>query len=210
MVNILLADDHVIIRNALQVIIENYISNSVIEHAYDGCSAFEKIKSNTYQLIILDVNIPGTDAVGLVSDILALYPEAKILMFSMNTERMYARKFLKLGAMGYLSKSSQASEIIKAIDNILNNKLYITSSLLQSLTKDMLDDRNNNPFRQLSRRELEIAKLFLAGDSLTNICNKLQLHTSTVATYKARIMGKLNCKNIPEVDSLATLYNVTF
>ncbi len=210
MVKILLADDHAIIHSGLQIIIRNYISRSVVEHAWDGNSAFEKVKKNTYHLIILDINMPETDAVSLVTDILVFNPKARILMFSRNDEHIYARKFLKMGAMGYLSKNSPEIEITKAIGNILNNKRYISSSLLQSLTKDILDNRSSNPFLELSRREFEIVKHFLTGEFLTNISANLRLHTSTVATYKARILEKLNCKNMLETASLAQLHDISF
>src|SRR5450631_2364190 len=101
MVKILLADDHEVIRAGLKVYIGNMIPHSVIEETGDGDTAYEKIKHNDYGLIILDINIPDTDAFGLVSNILAVKPGSRILIFSMNAEEIYARKYLELGALGY-------------------------------------------------------------------------------------------------------------
>ncbi len=145
MVKILLADDHAGIRNGLQIIIGQSIPHSVIEYAWDGISVLEKAKNNSYQLIILDANLPKTNVMRLVTDILLFNPMARILVLCIHAEQTFAKKFLKLGAMGYLSKNSPEIEITKAIGNILNNKLYVSSSLLQKLTKEMLKDRTASP-----------------------------------------------------------------
>ena len=118
MANILLADDHFIIRRGLKLIIENFMPHSKIDEADDGDSSFEKIKENDYDLLILDVNMPNTDSFVLVSNILALKPGMKILMFSMNDEEVYAKRFLKIGVMGYLKKDEHEGEIEKAITTV--------------------------------------------------------------------------------------------
>src|SRR5674476_1601695 len=108
MIKILLADDHAIIRAGLKTYIQNIIPHTSIEEAYDGDSTFEKIKHNDYALIILDINMPATDSFGLVSNILAVKPESKILIFSMNSEEVYTKKLLNLGVLGYLNKAAFA------------------------------------------------------------------------------------------------------
>lgn len=152
MIQILLADDHAIIRAGLKTYIQNIIPDSTIEEAFDGNSTFEKIKDNDYALIILDINMPATDSFGLVSNILAIKPESKILMFSMNSEEIFAKKYLNLGALGYLNKDASADEIKHAINNVMNNKRYMSSSLTQTLTDSALGKKANsqNPFDLLS------------------------------------------------------------
>ena len=208
MINILLADDHGIIRTGLKIFISNYIAHSVIDEAHDGDSAFKKIKEKDYQLIVLDVNMPDTDSFGLVSNILAFKPDANILMFSMNAEELYAKKYLQLGAQGYLSKASSEAEIKNAIDNVLKAKRYISTSLNQALTEEALGKKSNNPFDNLSPREFEILLHLLRGESLAQICHALNLQTSTVGTHKARIFEKLHCNNIIEISAMAKVYNI--
>ena len=133
MIKILHTDDDPIMRIWLKVIIKNFFPNCLIDEAEDGDSAFEKIKENEYQLIISDINMPQTDTFGLISSILELKPESKILMYSSNEEEEYAKQFLQLGAMGYLKKDAPQPEIKKAIDNCLNNKKYLSSSFIQVL-----------------------------------------------------------------------------
>jgi DNA-binding NarL/FixJ family response regulator len=209
MIKILLADDHAIIRAGLKIFIENTIAHSVIDEADDGDCAFEKIKKNDYDLVILDVNMPGTDSFGLVNNILALKADSKILMFSMNAEEVYAKKYLQLGAKGYLSKASSEDEITKALNTVLDNKRYISASLSQSLTEDALGRKPENPFDSLSPREFEIVQHLVRGESLSEICDKLNLHASTVGTHKARIFEKLGCSNIIDISQLAKVHKVT-
>src|SRR6266446_10657147 len=113
MAKFLLVDDHLILRTGLKLIIENFMPDSKIDEAFDSDSSFEKIKKNNYDLLILDVIMPNTDSFELVSNILALKPEMKILMFSMHDEEVYAKRFLKMGVMGYLKKDEHEAEIQK-------------------------------------------------------------------------------------------------
>ena len=209
MIRILLADDHAIIRAGLKTYIQNIIPDSNVEEAFDGNSTFEKIKDNDYALIILDINMPATDSFGLVSNILAIKPESRILMFSMNSEEIFAKKYLNVGALGYLNKDASADEIKHAINNVMNNKRYMSSSLMQSLTESALGKKanNQNPFDLLSSRELEIVRHLMKGESVSQIGAYLNLHTSTVGTHKARILEKLNCKNVIGINELARVHN---
>ena len=206
--NILLVDDHAIIRAGLKIYIETIIPFSIIDEASDGDAAFEKIKKQDYDLLIMDVNMPGTDSFGLVSNIIAIKPGSKILMISMNAEEIYAKKYLKLGAKGYISKDAPESEIKTAIDTVLNNKRYISSSLSQALTEEALGNKSTNPFDNLSPQEFKIIQFIIRGESVSDISQKLNLHTSTVGTHKARIFKKLNCKNIVDINALARVYRI--
>ncbi len=209
MPNLLIIDDHTIIRTGLKMIIEHFLPHSKIDEAVDGDSAFERIKNTDYDLLILDVNMPNTDTFVLINNILALKPGSKILMFSMNSEEIYAKRFLKMGAMGYVRKDAPEDEIKTAITTVLNNKRYVSATLSEILLKD-LDSKNNseNPFDKLSPREFEIVQHLIYGDSVSVICQKLTLHSSTVGTHKARIFEKLNCTNIIDLNAMAKLHNI--
>lgn len=206
--NILLVDDHAIIRAGLKIYIENIIPFSIIDEASTGDIAFEKIKKKDYDLLIMDVNMPGTDSFGLVSNVMAIKPSSKILMISMNAEEIYAKKYLKLGAKGYISKDAPETEIKAAIDTVLNNKRYISSSLSQVLTEEALGNKSPNPFDSLSTQEFKILQFIIRGESVGDISQKLNLHTSTIGTHKAIIFKKLNCKNIVDIHALAKVYKI--
>lgn len=208
MVNILLADDHAIIRAGLKIFISDHIAHAVIDEAADGDTAFKMFKEKDYQLIILDVNMPNTDSFGLVNNIIAYKEDAKVLMFSMNAEEIYAKKYLQLGAHGYLSKTAPEAEIKNALDAVMKGKRYISPALSQSITEDALGRKSANPFDNLSPREFEIVLHLIKGESLAEICQALALQPSTVGTHKARIFEKLKCNNIIDINTLAKVFNV--
>jgi two-component system invasion response regulator UvrY len=208
MANILIADHHPIIRMGLKTFIENFLPQSIIEEAFDEESTFDKIKDNDFHLIILDVNIPGPDSFALVTSILRLKPDSKILIFSTKAEDIYAKRLLELGIKGYLAKSSDLSEIKKAIENILLNKKYLSATLIQLLTDQTSGKNYTNPFDTLSVREFEVAQHLLKGETVTEISGKFNLAKSTISTYKKRIFEKLNCRNIIAINSLAMANSV--
>ncbi|HZW69618.1 MAG TPA: response regulator transcription factor [Hanamia sp.] len=209
MAELLLVDDHSIVRAGLRLLIEDFLPHTHIDEATDGDSAFRKIKDHHYDLIIMDVNMPNTDSLGTLQSILSFKPSARIIMFSMNSEDVYAKRYLKMGAMGYLRKDAQNEEIKKAISTVLNNKRYISPELNQKLLTELhSNSRSENPFDNLSPREFEIVQHLAHGDSVAEISNKLNLHTSTVGTHKARIFEKLKCNNIIELTNLAKVNGV--
>lgn len=208
MINILLADDHAILRAGLRIFISNHFSHSIIDETDNGDAAFKKIKEKDYQLIVLDVNMPQTDSFGLVSNIIALKPASNILMFSMNAEEIYAKKYLLLGAKGFLSKTSPESEMEKALDLVVRGQRYISPELNHVLTEDILGNKSINPFEKLSDREFEIVLHLLKGETHAEICSALFLQPSTVSTHKARLFEKLKCTNIIDLLSLAKVHNV--
>jgi two-component system, NarL family, invasion response regulator UvrY len=207
--DILLVDDHPIIIDGLKLVIKNFIAHCKIDMANDGDTAFEKIKHNNYDLIIMDVSLPNTDSFNTVSNILAIKPGSKILMFSMNPEEMFAKRYLRMGAIGYISKDAPLNEIKNAIESVLQNNRYISPGLKEKLAMDVLDNNNQeNQFDKLSPREFEIVQHLVHGDSVSQISKILNLHTSTIGTHKARIFEKLHCHNIVELTTMAKVHNI--
>jgi len=208
MIRILLADDHEVIRSGLKYFISSIVAHPVIHEAWDGNSTLEKVKENEYHLIIMDLNMPQTNCFELLSSIIDLRPGSKILIFSINPEDVHAKRYLQMGAKGYVNKNASASELAKAINTILEDKQYISTALSEALAENMTSKKTDNPFDNLSAREFEIVQQLIQGRSLTDIRYALHLKSSTVSTYKGRIFEKLNCKNIIEVVQLAKLYHI--
>jgi two-component system, NarL family, invasion response regulator UvrY len=209
MPHLLIVDDHYIIRTGLKQVIETFLAHTTVEEAFDGDSALEKVKHCDYDLIILDVNMPNTDSFGLLSNVLALKPNTKVLMFSMNDEGIYAKRYLSIGARGYIRKDASPGEIQKAITTVLNNKKFISAELGEKLLNDLQNkEQSQNPFDKLSPREFEIVQHLTRGESVAEISQNLKLHTSTIGTHKARIFDKLDCHNIIDLSELAKVHNV--
>lgn len=204
----LIADDHVIVRAGLKTIIREMCPFAEFDEAVNGEQVIGYIKSKEHDLIILDINMPETDAIALVTNLFAYKEHSKVLIFSMNAETLYAKRFMKLGVLGYLDKESQASEIRKAIENVMSGTAYMSENLKRYFYEDMMAKRTDNPFEKLSNREIQIAKYLLRGYSHAEIKKTLNLHSSTVGTHKLRFFEKLKIKNIFELRELAKLYQV--
>lgn len=211
MPEILLVDDHSIVRKGLRLLIQDYIPHTNIDEAFDGTSALENIKRKNYDLVMMDINMPGTDSFVTLETILTIRPGLKVLIFSMNSEEVFARRFLKIGAKGYLRKDSNNSEIQNAIEEVLNGKIYVSPELSQKLVAGIRSKKQpDNPFDRLSSREFEIVQHMAQGNSVSEMAKKLNIHTSTVGTYKSRIFEKLQVQNLVELLSLAKAYDLVF
>jgi DNA-binding NarL/FixJ family response regulator len=209
MTNILVIDDHEVVRAGLKAFLENMILGSVVSVAWNSASALEKMREKEFDLVILDVNIPGTDSAILTSDLLALKPKTRILMFTMNAEEVYAKKYLQLGVKGYVNKSAPLSEVILAIKTVLENKKYMSTSLKEALAEAAIGKNSSNPFNNLSPREFQVFQYLIKGRTSAEIMSVLDLNASTVGTYKARVLKKLKCKNVIELNTLGRLHNIS-
>lgn len=204
----LLVDDHVVVRSGIKTLLSEMYSPAEIHEAMDGETAMQKMKENSYDLVMLDIQMPKTDTLGLMEYVHIKYPQAKVLMFSMSAENIYAKRFMKAGAFGFISKEAPLEEITRAINMILNNKKYISDTLAEKLAEDSFSGKTGNPFNDLSPREFEIVSLLLEGKTVTDISHSLNIQTSTVGTHKARLFDKLGVTNILELKELATTYNL--
>ncbi len=204
----LLVDDHVVVRSGIKILLSEIYSPAEVHEAMNGDSAVEKLKEHVYDLIMLDIQMPKTDTVGLMEYIHITYPSAKVLMFSMSAESIYAKRFMKAGAYGFISKEAPLEEITRAINIILNGKKYISETLAENLAEDSFSGKSGNPFNELSPREFEIVSLLLEGKTVTEISQSLNIQTSTVGTHKARLFEKLGVDNILKLKELATTYNL--
>lgn len=208
MEKILLVDDHTIIRTGLKILLGSDLTGYSFEDADTGDKALSYVKNNDYALLMLDVNIPGTDTFELAAQLLSLKPSLRILVFSMNEENVYAKKFLKMGARGYLRKDAPAEDIKKAVFTVLDDRRYISRSFSEILADSMFDKKSDNPFDMLSPKQLEINQYLLQGKSISEICTCMTLHSSTVSTQKNRIFEKLNVSCLVELYELAKMHEL--
>lgn len=204
----LLADDHVVVRSGIKLLLLEIFKPAEIYEAANGEDVLEKLNEHTFDLVFLDIQMPKTDTIGLMEIIHKQYPELKVLIFSMRAEKIYAKRFLKAGAKGFVSKEAPLEEIIKAVNLVLSNKRYISDSLADYLADESLSTKTDNPFNRLSAREFEIASLLLTGVTISSISKSIDIRVSTVGTHKTRLFDKLGVTNLLELKELATSYNV--
>jgi len=207
MKNFLLIDDHQVVRSGICTLLSQLFIRPEVQEAGNADTAIEKLKLHHYDLVLMDVQIPGSDMLGLMEFIHVKYSNTKVLIFSMSAENIYAKRFLKAGARGFLPKDASFEEVKKAIAIVLDNKRYISEDLAQTLANESFSENAANPFAKLSSREFEIASILLSGQKSTDLGKALNLSPSSVGTYKKRVFEKLGVKNLLELNELATTYD---
>jgi DNA-binding NarL/FixJ family response regulator len=202
----LIADDHSIVRNGLALVIKSTFDNVVLYQAAN----FDEIKNQVAEikidLLILDINFPEGNTLSILPQLKTLQPNMKILIFTSYDEDVYALRYIKAGADGYLSKLCSPEEIQLAITRIMTEGKYMSSILNTKIIDSFMLKTTDNPLEKLSERELEIATLLVKGFGNLEISNELNLKATTVSTYKARIFEKLEVTNLPALIQKFELY----
>ncbi len=201
--NILIADDFPIVRKGLiQLLREEYPFANITE-ASNCNEVFEKLKGVVWDIILLDISMPGRNGVDILKQLRSEGIKAPVLMLSMHPEEQYAIRVLKAGASGFLNKDSATDELITAIKRILSGRKYITSSLAEKLAEGNLEQNDKALHKMLSDREMQVFQLIAHGRSVSEIGDELSLSVNTISTYRTRILEKLGLKNNAEITRYA-------
>jgi DNA-binding NarL/FixJ family response regulator len=194
---VLIVDDHAIVRKGLkQLLLEEFPSVSV-EEAGDAESAVKKVIVKKPHVVICDLNMPGRNGIDALKQIKNISPDVPVLIMSMYPEDQYALRVLKSGASGYLNKESIHDELIRAIQTVLLGRKFITPSVTARII-DAFETDGNSSFlshESLSDREFEIFRLLALGKTVSEIAKQLSLSSSTVSTYRSRVLEKLNLRS---------------
>ncbi|QOG00669.1 response regulator transcription factor [Flavobacterium sp. MDT1-60] len=199
---ILIVDDHLVVRNGVAMVLEKQIEDVAISNAENFFEAIALLKEDSFDLIILDINIPGGKSTEMITDLRAIQPCVRILVFSAHEEEQYALKYISAGANGYLNKLCSEEKMMFAITSIFESSTYISAELVSKLVEAKGRKKAINPLEVLSKRELQIAQLLINGNGNLEISNMLNIHMSTVSTYKARVFEKLKINNLVELINL--------
>lgn len=204
---ILIIDDHLVVRTGVTIILKNEIDNLDISYASNFPETIKILNQTCFDLIILDINIPGGKNTEMITDIRSILPDVKILMFSAHDEEFYALRYIHAGADGYLNKLSGEEKIVEAVKSIMDFGKYLTYDIMDKLNDSTLLKEPFNPFDKLSKREIEIVKLLVKGEGNLEISNGLGIQMSTVSTYKNRVFEKLRLNNLVELIEKYSLYH---
>lgn len=204
---ILLADDHSVVRHGISLILKESFKNLTIVHADNFLKVLGHIKDQIFDLVVLDISIPEGRGIQMVGHIKEIQPDIKILIFSAREEELYALRYLKAGADGYLNKLSSDLEFKEAFVSMIENGNYISQFIKNKIVSNTLNKKVDNPLEELSNRELEIARLLVRGEGNLEIANILELQNSTVSTYKNRIFEKLGIHNTIALVELFKTYD---
>ena len=194
MLRILIADDHTVVRKGLrQILLEEFPSAEITETA-DAATLFMKVLREEWDVVITDISMPDKSGLEVLQQIRRDHPRLPVLILSAHSEDQYAIRALKAGANGYLCKDSASEELVTAIRRILLGKKYITASLAEKLTFQFDLESDRPPHEILSDREFEVMKFLAAGKVVSEIASQLCLSVTTISTYRARILTKMNLK----------------
>ena len=199
---ILIVDDHLVVRNGVAMVLEKQIGDVAISNAENFFEAIALLKEGSFDLIVLDINIPGGKSTEMITDLRAIQPCVRILVFSAHEEEHYALKYITAGANGYLNKLCSEEKMMFAINSIFESSTYISAELVNKLVEAKGRKKAINPMDILSKREHQIAQLLINGNGNLEISNMLDIHMSTVSTYKARVFEKLKISNLVELINL--------
>lgn len=203
MIKILIADDHAVVREGVKHILYEFPDITIAGEANNGHEVLEKIGEKAYDLILLDIAMPGRDGLEILKDIKIQKPKLPVLILSMFPEEQYALRALKSGASGYLTKESIPDELIKAIRKILQGGKYISASFSEKLLLSFDSDIERPIHETLSDREYQVMRLIASGKTLKDIADELALSVKTVSTYRSRILEKMGMKNNAELTHYA-------
>ncbi|HEU4790815.1 MAG TPA: response regulator transcription factor [Flavobacterium sp.] len=200
---ILIVDDHFIVRSGMSILLENEIDNVQISEANDFQEALVECGKVTFDLVILDINLPGGKKCYMVDDLREFQKDVKILIFSAHEEDIYAFRYIQAGANGYLNKLSDSETIVKAVKTVLEKGKFISNDIVNKfIAFSQHRKESDNPLEYLTHRELEIAELLARGFGNLEIANELDIKMTTVSTHKLNVFKKVHVTNIIELAEL--------
>jgi len=204
--NIIIADDHEIVRHGIKFTLENKMKLHIKAEASSYAELLSKLENDSYDILILDLNLGDSSGIETIKKLQGLYPDMKILVLSMYPEDPYALQSIKAGAKGYISKASISDELSIALQTIIDEQIYIKEELLNDLPLDVkLEEQTPiNPLETLSSREYEVFSLLSDGFAYKEIAQKLDLSPKTVSTYRSRILEKLSLSNTNQLIQYAS------
>jgi two-component system, NarL family, invasion response regulator UvrY len=199
MLRILIADDHPVFRRGLKQIIAETSDMVVVDEAADGREALRKAATGDYDVLLLDITLPFTNGVEVLSRLQNERPALPVLVLSMHPEEQYAVRALRAGASGYLTKESAPEELVAAIRKVSSGGKYVSASLAERLAAIVQRDGEVLPQETLSHREQQVMCLIASGKTVSEAARELSLSVKTITTYRARILEKLSVKNNAEL-----------
>jgi len=204
MIRILVADDHTVVREGIKQILTGQDDMVVEDEAGNGQEVINSITKKHFDLILLDISMPGRSGLEILEEIKTIQPKLPVLILSMHPEEQYAVRTLRAGAAGYLTKASAPQELISAIRKVSKGGKYVTSSLAEKLAFELDTGVEKPDHEKLSNREYQVMLMLASGRSVSEVAEELCLSAKTISTYRTRILEKMNMKKNAEL----TLYAV--
>ena len=208
MTRILIVDDHSIVRQGLKQIIAECPGMIVAGEAGSGEEALEQVRAHEFDVVILDISMPGRGGLDILKDLKAEKPLLKVLVLSMHSEEQYAIRSLREGASAYLTKESAPDKLAEAIQEVARGRRYITPSVADKLAGYIKADSERPPHEGLSNRELQVLVMIGSGKSSGAIAAELSLSAKTISTYRARLLAKMGLETTAQLIKYSIQHNL--
>jgi two-component system, NarL family, invasion response regulator UvrY len=199
MISVLIGDDHTIVRDGIRQILADTADIVLAGEAASGPEVMERLHNGSYDVLVLDISLPGISGLEVLRLVKSLYPTLPVLILTMHPEGHYAVRAVRGGASGYLTKMTASSELITAIRRVASGRRFVTEQLAEQLAAEFQDSPARSATAVLSDRELQVLCLLGRGHPVKEIAAELHISAKTVATYRVRILDKLSLKNNAEV-----------
>ncbi|OHC65572.1 MAG: DNA-binding response regulator [Rhodocyclales bacterium GWA2_65_19] len=198
-INVLIADDHAIVRQGLKQILSETEDLLVTGEAGDGAEALILARQQVWDVFLLDVSMPNRNGIDTLKQLKKEFPRLPVLILSMHPEEQYAVRALKAGASGYLTKQSAPELLVTAIRQVASGKKYLSPAVAQQLAEAISENTEKSPHERITDREYQVLVLISTGNTLTQVAEKLSLGVATVSTYRARLLEKMGLKSTAEL-----------
>ena len=199
----LIVDDHAVVRRGVMYLLAEAYPGTVLVEAQSGKELMSQLRQQTFDIVLLDINMPDFSGLELLKDIGVEYPHTPVLILSGHSEDQYAVRVIKAGARGYLNKEAAPEELIMAVRKVLGGGKYISAALAEKLASHLVVDRDKPPHELLSDREYQVLTLIASGKTPTEIAEALALSVKTISTFRSRILGKLDMNTSAELTHYA-------
>lgn len=199
MTRILLVDDHPVVRHGIKEVLSGAFYPAVVAEAGNAEESLTEIRSTEWDVMVLDISLPGMSGLDLLKDLRRERPALPVLVLSMHPSDQFARRAINAGASGYLTKDSAPTELVKAVGEVMAGRRYLTASVMQEL--DAKPDANSEPRRHevLSDREYQVLRMIASGLTVSQAATRLSVSVKTVSTFRARVLKKMGMKTTAEL-----------
>lgn len=203
MINVLIVDDHVLVRTCIKAHLSQATDVRVVAEAGNGEEALKLVRETKPHIVLMDLMMPGISSVEVINRLVRIYPDIRVIVLTATNNSAFPKRLLDLGVRGYLTKQSTADELIEAVHKVYKGERYITPLVAQSLALSNIETETSTPLSTLSNREFQIMMMIVSGYKVDYISDKLCLSPKTISSHRYAIFGKLDVKNDVELTHLA-------